>query len=383
MLVTNFDAPTGGVQKNSRLLLSKFNKRGLTTYVCARNYYGKARNEISEGTVVHRSPVVGSSMAVNGLIYLLDALVWLVSNRHRYDVVHCQQMFGPTMVAAVAGFITRKPILTRITLSGETGEANAVRKMPLAALRLKLIRRVAKWVALSAEMKDELVALGIDGERIRVIYNSTHMPPARACDPHERSQMRAKLGIDAEPVAVFVGRISEEKRLVCLVDAWKQVVDRYPRSRLILLGEGGKYRNVETGLREKVASDGLADAVEFKGHVENAKDFIVASDAFVLPSAAEGMSNALVEAFSCGATIVATDIAANREICIDGVNAILVPVDDPGALAEAILTVFDSAELSRRLGENARAKAEKELSIETMVDSYIKCYREIVSTSTQ
>jgi glycosyltransferase involved in cell wall biosynthesis len=90
------------------------------------------------------------------------------------------------------------------------------------------------------------------------------------------------------------------------------------------------------------------------------------------------MSNALVEAFACGTAVVATDIAANREICDDGVNSILVPVGEAPKLARAVTDIFNSPELANTLGAEARRKAENELSIEKMVLAYLETYEEVL-----
>ncbi len=85
--------------------------------------------------MVHRSPVAGRSMSLNGLIYFVDVVLWLLRNRNRYDVIHCQQMFGPAMAACAASVLIRKPVVVRVTLSGATGEAAAVKRMSLSGLR--------------------------------------------------------------------------------------------------------------------------------------------------------------------------------------------------------------------------------------------------------
>ena len=121
LLVTDVDAPSGGIQKNSRLLLRELHKRGVATYACVRNYHGLPSTEQVDGTSFHRSPVFGRGLAINGILYFASTFLWLLRNRDKYDVIHCQQMFGPTMVAAVASFFIRKPILTRVTTIGELG----------------------------------------------------------------------------------------------------------------------------------------------------------------------------------------------------------------------------------------------------------------------
>lgn len=381
MLVTNIDAPTGGIQKNSRLLLARLNERGARTFVCARNYYGLPRSAMVDGTEFHRSPVLGNSLALNGILYLFDAFVWLIRNRNRYDVLHCQQMFGPTMVAAAASFLIRKPIVTRVTTIGELGEVKYIRQMAFSNIRLKLIRRVTRWIALTEEMKRELLTLDIPEERITIIHNSTGIPEAEAFDPENKAFMREKLDLGQQKVGVYVGRLSEEKNLDLLIDGWAKVNKSYPDAILLLLGAGGDFRNVEDHLKEQVKRLGMEETVRFLGHVPNAKEYVLASDVFVLPTRTEGMSNALVEALACGATVVATDIPANREICTHEENALLVPVGDADGLSDAILRVFDSPELSMRLAQAARSNAIADLSVDRMVDKYLSLYQEALEPS--
>jgi glycosyltransferase involved in cell wall biosynthesis len=378
LLVTNIDAPSGGIQKNSRLLLSELNKRGIATYVCVRNYHGLPRDEVVDGTVIHRSPVLGGSMALNGILYFLDVLFWLIRNRSKYDLIHCQQMFGPTMAAAMASYVIHKPILTRVTTVGELGEVKQIREMPLSGLRMRLIRRVTAWAALTKAMKEELVDLGVPGERVRIIYNSTAIGAEVSYSAETKAALRKQLNLPESPIAVFVGRLSEEKNLDVLIQAWPEVLQQFPSAQLLLLGEGGAYRNVEPRLRAIVGSLGLSTSVQFRGHVANAKDYVVAADVFVLPSRTEGMSNALVEALSCGTAIVATDIPANAEICTHEVDALLVPVGDRPALASAITKLFGSASLALEFGTAARRKAEDALSVDRMVEAYLDAYEDML-----
>jgi glycosyltransferase involved in cell wall biosynthesis len=283
------------------------------------------------------------------------------------------------MAAAVASYFVRKPIVTRLTTTGELGEVRHIRKMAFAAIRLRLIRRVTRWIVLTSAMKAELETLGITPEIVDVIPNSTEIPVRSAYDPNTRREMRETLELTGEKIAVYVGRLSEEKGLDILVDAWRSVRDHYPSASLLLIGGGGTYRNVETQLREQVAAAGLGDSIRFLGHVSNANEYVLASDAFILPSRTEGMSNALVEAFAAGASIVATDIPANRELCNDRLDSLLVPVGDADALAEAISKVFSSEETAVAIGKAARRKAEAELSVDRMIDSYMATYEKALA----
>jgi glycosyltransferase involved in cell wall biosynthesis len=382
LLITDFDLRTGGMQAQSRRLLQELNRRGVRTCVCTRNYHDLPREEEQGGTLIHRSPVVSRSLAtVNSVLYLVDALAWLVRNRHRYDVLHCQQMFGAAMVGLLAKGILRKPALVRVTLSGARGELRALHSMPFAALRLGHLRRVDHWVALTREMRQEIGTLGVPADRVTIIPNSAALPVETTYDPGVRERYRASLGVPYSQVAVFSGRLSQEKGLDTLLHAWKLLRPRHPDAHLLLLGEGGLFRNAEAEIRSLCERLELEDVVHFLGHVRNVDEYLLAADLFVLPTRTEGMSNALVEAMAAGTAIVTTDIPANQDLMEHGVNGLLVRPDDAVGLAAAISRLLADPPLAGRLARSAREKAERELSLETMTCRYMDLYRKLLRRS--
>jgi glycosyltransferase involved in cell wall biosynthesis len=375
MLATDVDSPTGGIPRQSRRLLRELSRLGVKTYVCTRNYHRRPRTERQDGTLIRRSPVVGRRFrALNSLLYLVDTLAWMVRNRRRYDVIHCQQMFGAAVVGLLAKRLLNKPVLVRVTTTGELGEVQHVRRTPPARLRLRQLRQVDRWVALTEDMKREVLTLDAPHERVSVIPNSAVLPEDRAYSPGVKDCYRAQLGLDFTQVAVYTGRLSEEKGLDVLLHAWRLVGERLPKANLLLLGEGGEFRNVEPELRSLAARLGLEKTVHFCGHVPNPTDYLLASNLFVLPTRTEGMSNSLVEAMAAGAAIVTTDIPANRELIESGIEGLLVPPGNDKALAAAIVRVLSSPELAHRLGRSAREKAEGELGLDRMVSRYLQLY---------
>jgi glycosyltransferase involved in cell wall biosynthesis len=248
MLVTDIDAPTGGLQKISRHLLRELNRRGLRTYVCTRNYHCLPRNEVQEGTLIHRSPVLSRSLAaLNSLIYLLDTLWWLIRHRKQYDVIHCQQMYGATMVGLLAKKLLRKPITVGLHMSGsELGEVAYLQRMPLANFRLRQLRDVDRWVALSREMESEIRTLGVAPEHVVVIPNGVVLPAETASTQGVRGALSRRARIGAVPSGCGLYRaLSWEKGLDTLLEAWKLLRERHPQIHLLLLGEGVPYRNIE------------------------------------------------------------------------------------------------------------------------------------------
>ena len=113
------------------------------------------------------------------------------------------------------------------------------------------------------------------------------------------------------------------------------------------------------------------------GVVAEVERYYRAADAFVLPSAVEGMSNALLEAMAQGLPCIGTRISGSEELIEHGVNGLLVPRDDPSALSAALREILNDATLRRKLGRAARQTVEKSYTIESVAQCYLKLYEEL------
>jgi glycosyltransferase involved in cell wall biosynthesis len=193
-------------------------------------------------------------------------------------------------------------------------------------------------------------------------------PTRRAADLLERAAkldgvLAISCGIDAsrfanntptqneKPVALFLGRLDDEKRLNILLDAIAKL-DSHPDLRLQLVGDGGERER----LTKQAATLGISDRVEFLGHITDQELPGVYENCtvFVMPSIAELQSIATMEAMASGRPIIGADAMALPHLVHDGDNGYLFPPDDSDALADRLHRVLsaDHAELSR-MSENS------------------------------
>jgi glycosyltransferase involved in cell wall biosynthesis len=217
-------------------------------------------------------------------------------------------------------------------------------------------------VAVSEAVAEELRQLtGLDRSRIAVVYN--------AVVSDEQISM-AGMPVDhpwfapgQPPVILNVGRLVPQKDQATLLRAFAQLRQR--RSvRLLILGEGP-----ERGALLSLASQlGIEPAFSLPGFESNPYRFMRRCGAFVLSSAWEGLSNALVEAMACGASVVSTDgQSGSSEVLENGRYGRLVPVGDEAALAHAIEETLDSPTPPEMLRERAAA-----FGVARSADSYLK-----------
>jgi len=237
-------------------------------------------------------------------------------------------------------------------------------------VRIALLKRSDAIIAMTQESVAELDRIGYPPARILKVTNG--IPVARWTSHHARS---------AETVVVaYAGRLSPEKGLPDLLHAWHAIKPRRTRqATLRLIGDGPQA----TELRHLVCALGLGEAVEFVGHRTDVAAELVAADLFVLPSYAEGNSNAILEAMSCGLAIVATRVGgAAIQLGRQG-ERFLVPAGDRQALADALLELIEDDGLRLRVGAQMRARIERLFAIERIAETYEQAYGLILSKRSQ
>jgi glycosyltransferase involved in cell wall biosynthesis len=166
----------------------------------------------------------------------------------------------------------------------------------------------------------------------------------------------------------FVGRLVRQKGLDVLLDALARLVDR--SWRLTLVGDGPERPK----LVGQAVALGLAGRFRFVGWTDRdaLPGLLAAHDLFVFPSRDEGMPNAVLEAMAAGLPVVATAIAGNEELVVDGQTGLLVPPGDPAALAQALVRLLDAPGLRGTYGRAGRDRVEREYSWKRVAEAYLR-----------
>ena len=183
---------------------------------------------------------------------------------------------------------------------------------------------------------------------------------------------RESLGVASTvPVLGCVTRFDPVKRIDTLLRALRALASRDPRVTLVLVGGGGE----EERIRRMVAELGLGKQVVFTGLLEEPARIYPALDLYVSTSLKEGLPLSLVEAMGAGRPVVATDVPGHRDVVVHGETGLLVPPEDPAALAGAISSLLADPERRRRMGEAGRRRAQAEFTIRPMVARTAEVYR--------
>ena len=154
---------------------------------------------------------------------------------------------------------------------------------------------------------------------------------------------------DGPVTFAYVGRMLEDKGVRTLIEAYRIVRAKNPSCRLLLAGTPDPA-NPASIAESEVAAWGREDGITWLGHVADIATVWARAHIAVLPSRREGLPKTLLEAAACGRPLIATDVPGCREIAIHGETGLLVPADDPQALAAAMLQLADLSSLRLRLG---------------------------------
>lgn len=233
-------------------------------------------------------------------------------------------------------------------------------------------------IANSPAVRDHLVhQLGFPPGLVRVVPNGIDLAEIDAAPPARRHE----LGIpDSVPLVAWVGRMDPVKGLTTFVEMLRRLRtgDGVAPSdcRGILLGDGPERGAVERAVR----AAGLERAVTFAGWRDDVVRWLKAADVLVLPSRTEGSPNVVLEAMAARCPVVASDIAACRDLIEPGRSGALCPPDDPAGFARAVSMLLANPDLRRRFMARSRARVEAKHDLPAVARTMAELYGELVDS---
>jgi glycosyltransferase involved in cell wall biosynthesis len=218
------------------------------------------------------------------------------------------------------------------------------------------LKRCHAVIAVSRALADEIARLGVDRSRIHVVPNGVDADRFAAAD---RAAARRRLGLEAGvPRLVCVSRLSREKGIDVLLEAMSRT--RHREARLTVVGDGPEYAAL-VGQRDRLGLTGRVDFAGRRDHEEIPR-WMAAADLVVLSSRTEGHPNVLVEALASGRAVVATRVGGVPDIVSSPELGVVVPPQDPDALARGIDDALDRPWDADALVRAARARSWKQVA---------------------
>lgn len=325
---------------------------------------------------MRRDPGFGDLAALWTLVAIL--------RRERPRIVHTHAAKAGTLgrAAALIAFprSPSRPVLVH-TFHGHslTGYFSARSADRYRAIERFLAKRTDVLVAVSPEVRDDLVRLGVANSG-RFVVIPLGFDLAAFLDDTDREQRRAALrsewGIaDGEKVVTLVARLVPIKRVDRFLSVARLLSAR-PDTRFVVVGDG----ELRGQLKASDDASALGARVTWAGFRRDMPDVCFASDVVVLTSDNEGTPVSLIEAQAAAVPVVGTDVGGVRSAVQDGRTGLLAAADDVEGLARAVSTVLDESELAGRLAAAGRRHAASAYALDRLVADHDRLYRKLLGT---
>ena len=222
----------------------------------------------------------------------------------------------------------------------------------------------------SETVKKELLRLGTDPVRIRMVYNGID---TQQFSPHPANELRDRLG---SPVIISTRALRPIYNIEMLIKAIPLVLKQVPQAAFVIVGDGEQRAYLE-GLANSLK---VSNNVRFTGWIPNAQlpDYLASSDIYVSTSLSDSTSLSLQEAMACELAPVVTDLPANREWIKDGENGFLVPVNDVATLADRITCLIKDGETREKFGKTNRKIIQQKAEYQKEMSKMEKLYQQLV-----
>jgi glycosyltransferase involved in cell wall biosynthesis len=301
--------------------------------------------------------------------------------RERPHILHTHTAKAGTVgrVAALVAGRARPPIVIH-TFHGHVlyGYFGPLRSRFFRLLERWLARHTTVLVAVSPQVRDDLVALGVaPREKFAVVRLGIELEERVGGAADARDETRRYLGIPPGTFAVgWVGRMTAVKRTDDVLEGFRRLRARGVDATLCLVGDGPDRPQLE----ERAHELGVMRETLFLGYQEDVAPLYAAFDALVLPSGNEGTPVSVIEALAAGTPVVATRVGGVPDVVVDGEDGFLVEPGDADALAERLERLARDPELRKRLGTAGRDRVLPRYAVDRLVDDVDRLYRSLLES---
>jgi glycosyltransferase involved in cell wall biosynthesis len=324
-----------------------------------RSRYEVRALSLSAGSAVQRLRRLGVSVTVldnaDDEAAVRELAAWL--RREEIDLVHAH-MYRAEVIGTRAALAAGTPVIMA------TVHSSRVRAPDEVALLAALTRHMDRLIVPSESIRRKVEAECREGAEFAVIPNGIDL--SRFSSPAPPSTLRGEFGIPRDaPLIGVVARLEPEKGHRHLVEAMPAILEAAPDAWLAIVGEGSQA----DALRAAAGSLGpvVSERVVLTGRREDVSTVTDDLAVAVLPSLREAQGISILEAMARRRPVVASAVGGIPEVITDGVDGLLVPPADPGALAAAVRSLLADPELRDRIGQAGYRTVAERFSIDAQV----------------
>lgn len=316
--------------------------------------------EVFQGVEIHRC---GFPLA-----YRLDqgagsTLEYLVKRRHTFNILHSHQMFGHAVVSTLVARWFGKKNIIKLACAGTFGDLEVFSQFRFAEWGLQVLRTADAMVAISNEIRSELLRYGFAPERIHYIPNGVDLEMFRRSRPWPANSSKR---------FILLGRRSPQKGIDTALKAVKILVEKGLGDGLELKLYGWDY--AEWDYRQMARELEVDRYVNFLPYENNVHEVYQEAYGLILPSVGEGLSNVLLEGMAMELPVIASRVSGTAEVVDHQESGLLTPPGSPEALASAMELILSNPDFALSLGRQARKKVQSHYSLDVVAQRYANLY---------
>jgi glycosyltransferase involved in cell wall biosynthesis len=357
----------GGAEKKLFYILKKLDKNKFAHHVIY-SIPGDLKKEIDkEGIPLTR---IYPLRFVNPFSLFAIWRIYKFIKINKIDLVHCHLDIA-YILGSIAAIIARVPVVF--------GFQNIADERYLSYY--KVIKYIEKAISLftdkiiveSKAVKNVLLSWGIKQEKLAIIPNGVEVPDNFKAVIDKSEDIIKELGLEGCFLVGNIARLVDFKNHRLLLNAAVKVVSIKPEVRFLIIGDGPLRGELEH-LSNKL---GISKNVIFLGTVMDFERYLQLFDIFVLCSYTESSPMALLHALAYGRPVISTSVGDIPSIIENGINGVLIPSNDPDALAAAIMDLLEADRKRREIAYAGWQLANEKFSIQTMIDGIEGIYLDV------
>ena len=361
IMTTYYHPILGGAETNARQLAIHLRAQGFPVQVVTKRIWRDDPPLATlDGIRVRRIPPAGERKSSGKWMALPSFFSTLMRLRNEWDAIVCVDYRGIGIAAIAAGGALGRPVIVQAETGGVLASASRDDRsgippespfvQALKSPARLVYKRADHFMCIGRDIEREALAAGVPRERVHYMPHGVDVDRFRPASADERRQIRETEGWPADrPIVLFVGRLSVEKGVLDLLEAWR-TVDRRD-ALLVLVGPDMPSNPWDAGPKARafIAEHRLSDSVHLHGPSSDTPRLHRGADLFIQPSHFEAFGISIVEAMASGVPVIGAAVGGMRDFLVDGENALVHEPRSPQSIAGALERLLSDAPLRAKL----------------------------------
>jgi len=323
---------------------------------------------ITAGIEAIKIPIANARLLID-----LPKAARLIAEQH-IAIIHSHG-YKPSVFGFIIRLLKKIPVIATCHLWFEPSKG-PLKTRVMIRLEKFFYRWFPKVIAVSEPIKNILLKSNLSTAQVGIVCNGVDIAEVSAASPMHHP-LRKTLNINESTFCVLnSARLTRQKAQWTLVKAAAILKQRGESIRILIVGEGP----LEQELREQIFAENVNDYVELLGFRSDINQLLAMSNAFALPSIDEGMPMSLLEAAAAAKPIISTLVGDIGKLIKHNTTGLVIPTDDPTALADAIVHLKSNAPFARDLAQQAHAYMEQHYSSQSMCSAYLDIYQQVLKS---